>query len=118
MRAGFALADGEAAFKGALDHGSDGLFGVEGHVRGQDHVGEAGQDGAFVLSQGLFGQILVVEVRLVFQNVQSRGTDLPGFDGADQGLGVHQFTAGGVDQDHAVLHLGKFFFTDEVVVFF
>ena len=49
----------------------------------------------------------VDDAGLAGEGVHKQGADLLGLDTLDDGVDVHQLTAGVVDQHHAVLHLGQ-----------
>ena len=94
----------------------DGLLGVEGHVRRHDYVGEAHEDGAVAVGQHVSRAVEVVEPCLGLDGVERRGADLARLDGVDEGGGVDERPARGVDDDDAILHARELLGADHVLV--
>ena len=63
----------------------DGLLGVEGHVRRDDHVGEGHEHGAVAVGQDVAAAVEVVEAGLVLDGVERRRADLAGLERVHEG---------------------------------
>ena len=58
---------------------------------------------------------LLADQRLVGQHVEAGGGELAAAQRLDQGAGIDDAAAGGVDQDGALLHAGEGFGVDQVL---
>ena len=70
----------------------------------------------FIVRWRSAGAVEVDKVVLLLDHIQPGTADLAAFQRSNQRLFVDQRTAGGVDDEHAVLHLGQRLGIDEVVV--
>ena len=116
MAGGFAFGEGGGALKDAADHALHVLVGVESRVAGQQHVGEAAQQRQLGVGDGVARTVIIVQAVLVFQHVQGGRAHMAALQSGDQRAAVDQAAPGGVDDDHAVLHLSQRGRVDQVVV--
>ena len=91
------------------------LFGEEGLVRSEHHIGYHEQTSEHVVVDHLVASVFVEVVFLFFVHVETGRTDALGAQALDEVLGVDELTAAGVDNHHAGLHLGDAFGVDDVL---
>ena len=84
-------------------------------VSGDDHVGERQQPGERVVLQDVRGQVFEEELVLLLVHVQAERAEPAGLERIDDGRGVDQPTAAGVDQHGAALHLPERIRVDHVM---
>lgn len=81
-----------------MGDGLHGLYGEEAHVGGDEDVGEGGEPCQVVILDDFIGAVFVEEAFLFLVYVQADAAEFFGQEAVDQGLGVNEAAAGGVDQ--------------------
>ena len=91
------------------------LLGQKRLVGGHDDVGHGDESGQGIVLQDVPRIVLKEEIRLLLVHVQTGRAYLAGFDPRQKRLGIHQSTAGGVEQHHTLLALVQSGLVDDVV---
>ena len=93
------------------------LFGEEGLVGSEHHVGHHEQTSQHVVVDHLVAAVFVEVVSLFFIHVETGRADALGAQALDEVFGVDELTAAGVDNHHAGFHLGDALGVDDVLRF-
>ena len=93
---------------------AEGVVGEEGLVAGDEDVGEGKQAGKQVVLEDLGGAVFKKEAGLLLVDVDGEVADVALLQAADDGGGVENSTAAGVDEKDALFHLGKGVVVDQV----
>ena len=80
------------------------LSGKEGLMGGYKDVGEGHESGEFIVVDGVIGEVFKEVVALLLIYVEGGGADVFGLQSLDEGFGIDEFSAAGIDDEHAFFH--------------
>lgn len=112
-----ALGDADNIFDGDACDFLEGFLGEEGLVCGDEDVGEVDEADEFIVENDGIGEVLKEDALFFFVDIECDAGYLLGFEGLDEGLGVDEFAAAGIDDKDAGAHLVEGIGIDEVMGF-
>ena len=94
----------------------DRLLRVEGRVRTQNHVREGAQQRHIAVRNHVADTIVVIKTVLLLEHIESRAADFAALERLHQSVSINQLAAGGVDNQHAILHPGERLAVQQMIV--
>ena len=115
IRVQSAIREVQCVLQGSLCDGLQSFFGEKSLMGGDHDIGEGQESGGGGMFQNLVRTVLEDVVRLFLVDIQTNSGEFMQADPLNQVLGLDQSTSGGVDENHAVLHLLDGVELDQVV---